>query len=134
MSVPDSAWQVISLDIIEGLPSSKKYNCILVVIDLFTKYGHFIPLSHPFTASVVAKAFLEHVYRHHGLPTSIVSDKDHIFTSHFWSKLFKLVGVQLCRSTAYHPQFDGQTERLNQCLETYLRCFIHACPAKWSQW
>lgn len=121
--VPDSAWQVISLDFIEGLPTSSKFNCILEVVDLFIKCGHFIPLSHPFTAYVVAKAFLDQVYRHHGLPTSIVSDRDRIFTSHFWSELFTM---------AYHPQSDGQTERLNQCLETYLRCFVHACPAKWS--
>lgn len=105
-----------------------------MVVDLFTKYGHFIPLCHPFTALMVAKAFLEHVYHHHGLPTSIVSDRDRIFTSNFLSELFKLSGVQLCRNTAYHPQSDGQTKRLNQCLETYLRCFVHACPAKWSQW
>jgi hypothetical protein len=85
LPVPDLAWQVIFLDFIEGLPSSSKYNYILVVVDLFTKYGHFIPLCHPFTASVVAKAFLEHVYHHHGLPTSIVSDRDRIFTSNFWS-------------------------------------------------
>lgn len=74
------------------------------------------------------------VYRLHGLPSSIISDRDRIFTSHFWSELFKLADVSLCRSTAYHPQSDGQTERLNQCLETYLRCYVHACPSKWSQW
>ena len=125
---------MISLDFTEERPSSYKFNCILVVVDLFTKYGHLIPLCHLFTASVVAKAFLEHVYRHHGLPTSILSDRDWIFTSNFWSELFKLADVQLCRSTAYHPQSDGQTERLNQCLKTYLWCFVHSCPAKWSQW
>ena len=109
-------------------------NHILVVVDLFTKYGHFVPLRHPSTAPMVAKVFMDVIYRLHGLPLSIVSDRDRIFTSRFWSKLFKLAGVQLYRSTAYHPQYDGPIERLNQCLETYLRCFVHACPSKWSQW
>jgi len=134
LPVPDSAWHVVSLDFIEGLPTSATYNCVLVVVDLLTKYGHFIPLRHPFTAAGVANAFFHSVYRLHGLPTAIVSDRDRIFTSHFWTELFRLADVKLCRSTAYHPQSDGQTERLNQCLETYLRCYVHACPQKWSRW
>lgn len=119
LPVPDSAWQVISLDFIEGLPLSQSYNCILLVVDLLTKYGRFIPLRHPFTIAMVAKSFFHTVYSLHGLPTSIVSDRDRIFTSHFWTELFTLANVKLCHSTAYLPQSDGQTERLNQCLETY---------------
>lgn len=122
------------MDFIEGLPLSNSFNCILVVIDLLTKYGHFIPLRHPFTAVGVAKAFFQTVYHLQGLPSSIISDRDRIFTSHFWSELFKIADVSLCRRTAYHLQLDGQTERLNQCLETYLRCYVHACLNKWSQW
>lgn len=134
LPVSDLAWQVISLDFVEGLPLSDTYNYVLVVVDLLTKYGHFIPLQHPFTAVGVAKAFFHSVYRLHGLPTAIVFDRDRIFTSHFWTKLFKLTDVKLCRSTAYHPQSNGQMERLNKCLETYLGCYVHACPRKWSQW
>jgi hypothetical protein len=103
LPIPDSAWQVISMDFVEGLPLSKSFNCILVVVDLFTKYGHFVPLRHPFTAAMVAQIFMDTIYRLHGLPLSIVSDRDRIFTSHFWSELFKLAGVQLCRSMAYDP-------------------------------
>jgi hypothetical protein len=134
LPVPNSAWQVISMDFIEGLPLSHSSNYILVVVDLLTKYAHFVALRHPFSASGVAKAFFHNVYRLHGLPCAIISDRDRIFTSHFWSELFKLANVRLCRSSAYHPQSDGQTERLNQCLETYLRCYVHACPRNWSSW
>lgn len=65
---------------------------------------------------------------------AIVSDRDRVFTSALWKELFRLDDVQLQHSTAYHPQSDGQTERVNQCLETYLRCFVNSCPSKWSKW
>lgn len=122
------------MDFVEGLPVSGGKNCILVVVDRFSKFGHFIPLKHPFTASVVAKAFMQQVYRLHGMPSVIVSDRDRIFTSQLWKHLFSLADVSLHMSSAYHPQSDGQTERLNQCLETFLRCFAHACPQKWLEW
>jgi hypothetical protein len=128
------AWQSISMDFIDGLPMSKGKNGILVIVDHFSKYAHFIPLAHPFTALTVAKLFLVNVYRLHGLPTSIVSDRDRVFSSQFWQELFRLAGVALNMSLAYHPQIDDQTERVNQCLETFLRCFVSACPAKWLEW
>lgn len=134
LPIPKTAQTVVSMDFIEGLPQSGNANAILVVIDKFSKFSHFIPLRHPFTASSVAKLFLDHVYRLHGMPNIIVTDRDRIFTSNFWQQLFKLAGVDLRMSTSYHPQTDGQMERLNQCLETYLRCFVHACPTKWISW
>jgi hypothetical protein len=134
LQVPSGAWQLASLDFVEGLPLSGSVNCILVVVDSFTKYGHFVPLKHPFTAAVVAKAFMNQIYRLHGMPSAIISDRDRIFTSSFWKELFKLAGVELHMSSSYHPQSDGQTERLNQSMETFLRCFVNACPSKWSQW
>ncbi|WVZ79270.1 hypothetical protein U9M48_026871 [Paspalum notatum var. saurae] len=134
LPVPTQAWQIVSLDFIEGLPLSGHANCILVVVDSFTKYGHFILLHHPFTAVTVAKAFLHNVYRLHGMPEQLVSDRDRIFTSTLWKELFRLADVKLAMSTSYHPQSDGQTEHLNQTLETFLRCFVNACPAKWSHW
>jgi hypothetical protein len=133
LPVPEGAWQLISLDFVEGLPLSGSANCILVVIDKFTKYGHFIPLKHPFISARVAKLFLDHIYRLQGMPTTIMSDRGSIFRSHLWKELFSLVDVQLCMSTTYHPQTDGQTEHLNQCLETFLRCFVSSYPKKWLQ-
>lgn len=77
---------------------------------------------------------MNHVYKLHGIPSVIISDRDKVFTALFWKELFSLAGVTLNMSSAYHPQTDGQTERVNQCMETFLRCFAHACPGKWSQW
>jgi hypothetical protein len=122
------------MDFISGLPPSRKGNCILVVVDKLSKYAHFIPMLHPFTALTVAKVYMSEIYRLHGMPTAIISDRDPIFTSKMWQELFKLTGTQLCLSSSYHPQFDGQTERVNQCLETYLRCFVHSCPRLWPNW
>jgi hypothetical protein len=107
LPVPTQAWQAISMDFVEGLPSSGQYNTILVVVDCLTKYGHFVPLRHPFTALTVAQAFMSNVYRLHGMPKSIVSDRDRIFTSNIWRELIRLSGTQLQRSSSYHPQTDG---------------------------
>jgi transposase InsO family protein len=122
------------MDFVEGLPQSGLANCILVVVDKFTKYVHFLSLKHPYTASSVAKLYLDQIYRLHGLPLSIVSDRDRVFTSKFWQELFSLAQVKLSMSTIYHPESDGQSERVNQCMETFLRCFTSACPKKWLQW
>lgn len=86
------------------LPLSGGKNCILVVVDKFSKFGHFIPLKHPFTAFEVAKLYLQQVYHLHGLPTTLISDRDRIFSSHLWKELFRLVDVQLTMSSSYHPK------------------------------
>ncbi|GJX31775.1 retrotransposable element Tf2 [Tanacetum coccineum] len=101
---------------------------------LLSKYAHFMALSHPYTASFVAQAFLDSVYKLHGLPNSIVSDRDSVFLSQFWQSLFKILKVELKLSTAYHPQTDGQTEVVNKCLECYLRCMTGERPTEWVSW
>lgn len=78
-----------------------------MVIDKFTKYAHFVPLSHPFTALTVAQAYIDNIYKLHGLPDSIISDRDKIFTSVIWKELFRLSDTQLLMSSSYHPQTDG---------------------------
>ena len=134
LRVPPSAWHTISLDFIHGLPPSGKYNCILVIIDSFSKYGNFLPLKHPFSAAKIAEVFIDTIYKLHGLPAAVVSDRDPIFTSSFWQNIFSRLGTELCMSSSYHPQSDGQTERFNQTVECYLRCFISAHPKEWSRW
>lgn len=134
LEIPKQAWSTVSLDFIEGLPKSGSYTVILVVIDKFTKYGHFLPLAHPYSALTIAQLFLDNIYRLHGLPQAIVSDRDPIFTSALWRELFRLTDTKLLMSSSYHPQTDAQTERLNQCLEAFLRCTVHSCPRQWNKW
>lgn len=131
LPIPEGAWQDLSMDFIEGLPKSEGYNVILVMVDRFTKYAHFIPVKHPYTAVTIAKVVFDNVVKLHGLPKSIVLDRDKVFTSIFWEELFKLMGTQLVFSSAYHPQTDGRTERVNQCLEMYLRCMVYDDPKQW---
>jgi transposase InsO family protein len=83
------------------------------VVDKFSKYAHFIPLKHPFTAFQVALAFMDNVFKLRGLPEALISDRDKIFTSSLWKELFKLTKTQLKMSTSYHPQTNGQTERVH---------------------
>ncbi|WVZ71633.1 hypothetical protein U9M48_020200 [Paspalum notatum var. saurae] len=129
LPVPPQAWHTISMDFIEGLPKSKNHDTILVVVDKLTKYAHFLPPTHPYTAFTVAQVFVNHIYKLHGMPKIIISTG--IKCS---QELFKLTDTTLNMSSSYHPQTDGQTERLNQCLETYLRCMVQACPSKWLSW
>lgn len=131
LPVPRQSWEVISLDFVEESGSA---NAILVVVDKYSKFAHFVPLRHPFSAASVARLFMDNIYKLHGLPVAIISDSDKVFTSQFWQLLFQLAGTALRMSTSYHPQTDGQTKRVNQCMETYLRCFAQACPRRWSHW
>ncbi|GMJ08032.1 hypothetical protein HRI_004472400 [Hibiscus trionum] len=134
LPIPETVWTSISMDFIEGLPNSRRKDVILVVVDRLTKYAHFIALSHPFTARDIAQVFLENIFKLHGMPHTIVYDRDRIFMSQFWKELFAKLGTAITPSTAYHPETDGQTERVNQCVETYLRCMTGEKPREWSEW
>ena len=126
LAIPDRPWLDISMDFVEGLHKSQQKSVVFVVVDRFTKYVHFIPLAHPYTAAKVAQVFMQYVFKLHGMPSTIVSDRDPVFTSKFWSELMKLQGANLTTSSSYHPQSDGQTEVVNKSLEHYLRAFAAA--------
>lgn len=131
LPVPQGIWEDVSLDFIIELPSFQTHTAILVVVDRFSKAAHFGMLPSNFTASKVADLFAKVICRLHGMPKSIVSDRDPIFLSKFWQELFKLSGTKLRMSTAYHPQSDGQTEIVNKALQQYLRCFVNKQPNTW---
>jgi hypothetical protein len=122
------------MDFIVGLPKSGNKSFTMVVVDHLSKYAHFCALQHPFTTSTIAQLFMDQVFKHHGMPHSIVSNRDPTFTNNFWQELFKLQGTQLHLITTYHPQTDGQTKFVNKCLETYLRCFSSKKKTQWDQW
>ena len=105
--MPPQVWAYIAMDFIEGLPKVHGKSVILTVVDRFSKYAHFIALSHPYTAASIAHAFFQGIVCLHGIPNSIVSDRDPVFTSNLWRDLFKCAGVKLRLSTAFHPQTDG---------------------------
>lgn len=128
LPVPSQTWSDISMDFIGGLPKAQGVDTILVVVDRFTKYAHFMALCHPYTAKDVAELFTREVVKLHGFSSSIVSDRDKIFLSTFWSELFKLSGTKLKYNSAYQPQTDGQTRVVNRCLETYIRCLTGQKP------
>ncbi|KAG8380917.1 hypothetical protein BUALT_Bualt06G0066500 [Buddleja alternifolia] len=134
LPILDNIWQDISMDFIDGLPLSSGKDSIFVVVDRLSKYAHFLALRHPYSAIFVAQIFMDSIFRLHGMPKSIVSDKGSIFISKVWQELFKLQKVKLLTSTSYHPQTDGQTEVVNRCLESYLRCMCSDRPKEWVQW
>uniref|UniRef100_A0A803TTM2 Gypsy retrotransposon integrase-like protein 1 n=1 Tax=Anolis carolinensis TaxID=28377 RepID=A0A803TTM2_ANOCA len=132
LPIPSRPWEIISADFITDLPPSLGFTTILVVVDLFTKLAHFIPCDGLPTAKETADLFLQHVFRLHGLPKSLVTDRGSQFTSRFWKALQKLLGIDSRLSSAHHPQTDGQTECTNATLEQYLRCYVNYQQDNWA--
>jgi hypothetical protein len=131
LEVPYSPWESISMDFIVGLPDSDGCTQIWVIVDRFSKMAHFIPLPTKVTAPELARIFLREIWKLHGLPASIVSDRDSKFTGHFWTELLKLLEIKRKMSVAGRAQTDGQTERTNQILEAYLRNFVSYEMTNW---
>ncbi|RVX07789.1 Transposon Ty3-I Gag-Pol polyprotein [Vitis vinifera] len=123
----------VTMDFIIGLPKLEDSGSIIVVVDRFSKYATFISASTDCTAEETARLFLKHVVKYWGLPKFIISDRDPHFTGKFWTELFKLMGSELHFSTSFHPQTDGQTERVNALLELYLRHFVSADQKDWAK-
>ncbi|TYK08815.1 pol protein [Cucumis melo var. makuwa] len=125
LSVPGWKWESVSMDFITGLSKTLKgYTVIWVVVDRLTKSAHFVPGKSTYTASKWGHLYMTEIMRLHGVPVSIISDRDTRFTSKFWKRLQLALGTRLDFSKAFHPQTDGQTERLNQILEDMLRACV----------
>ena len=134
LPIPDKSWEQISMDFITQLPlTNDGYDAIFVCVDRFSKMAHFVPTHTTVTVQDTAKLYLDNIFRIHGLPKVIVSDRDSKFTSHFWTSLHKLLQTKLAMSSAYHPQTDGQTERTNRTLEQMLRTFINYKQDNWKE-
>ena len=132
LELPYALWQSIAMDFITELPISDGCDQLWVVIDRFTKMAHFLPLRKEGKAAAnLAVIFAREIWKYHGLPTDIVSDHDSRFTSETWKEFLRLLGIQPRMSTAFHPQTDGQTERLNQTIEAYLRAFVGKEQDNW---
>jgi len=132
LSIPQYPWEQVSMDFITQLPKTKAgHDAIVVFVDTFSKMTHFAPTKTTATAPDTARIFFDHVFRLHGLPKSIISDRDAKFTSKFWQSLFHTMGTKLAMSTAFHPQTDGQTEHANRTLEDMLRAFTSYRQDDW---
>jgi len=135
LPIPEWKWEVISIDFITSLPRSKKQNeSVMVVVDKLSKVVHFIPVKSTYKAVNIVDVLMKEVFRLHGIPRIIISDKDVKFIGNFWKSLFKGLDTKLNFSTAYHPQTDGQTERVNPVLEDMLRMYVMDQPSKWEEY
>jgi len=113
LPIPENHWDTVSIDFISELPESHSYDAIMVVVNSTGKHGHFIPTHTMATALGSVQLYLQHVWKLHRLPLSVLSDHGPQFVSQFMYKLYHLLGIQVAASTAYHPQTDGQTEHVN---------------------
>ena len=134
LPVPTHPWQAISMDIMTDLPvTAEGHDAIVVFCCRLSKMVHFVPCCKSYGAPEFANLFVKHVFRAHGLPSSIVSYRDPRWTSHFWKTVFTLLGTQLNMSTAFHPQSDGQSERSFRTLQQMLRAFVSPRQDDWAE-
>jgi transposase InsO family protein len=128
--VPEWKWEEIAMDFIVGLPRTQVgYDSIWVIVDRLTKVAHFVPVKTTYSVPQLAELYMSRIVCLHGVPKKVVSDRGTQFTSKFWERLHETLDTQLRFSFAYHPQTDGQTERVNQILEDMLR----ACALRYGR-
>jgi len=132
--IPNVPWTDISVDFIMGLPEVQGYNAILAICDRFTKQVHIIPTTKGTNSLGLVHLYQDHIWKLHGLHNMVISDHGPQFLSGFMKELNKILGIKMKLSTAYHPQTDGQTERMNQELEQYLRMFVDYHQMNWPEW
>jgi len=133
-SIPERPWTNISADFITKLPLAQRYDSILVVMDRLTKIVHFIPTTEKTSAEGLARLFRDNMWKLHGLPESIILDRGPQFAAGLMRELNEILGIKSKLLTAFYPQTDGQTERVNQELEQYLRMFIDHRQEQWPEW
>jgi hypothetical protein len=133
MKTPNGRWENVSVDFITELPPAHGYDAIMNVVDFATKRGHFTPTHTTCSAEGAAWIYVREVWKHHGLPHTVVSDRGPQFVADFTRELYRLLRIELAPSTAYHPQTDGQTERVNQELEQFLRLFVNERQDDWDE-
>jgi hypothetical protein len=134
LPIPTWKWEDISMDFIVGLPrTAKGFDSIWVIIDRLTKIAHFLSVEVKYPVITYAELYIARILSLHGVPKTIVSDRGPQFVSKFWEELHKSLGTKLFHSSAYHPQTNGQTERVNQILEDMLRACVLEFPQKWDE-
>src|SRR6202522_3595950 len=133
LPVLEAPWDVVSVDFISELPEANRQDCIMVVVDSITKQSHFVDTNITISAVSSTRLYVKNVWRHHGLPGKVVSDRGPQFVAEFTRELYRLLGITLAATTAYHLQGDGQTERVNQELEQYLCLFINQRQDDWDE-
>jgi len=133
-SIPEKPWSHILVDFITKLPLVQGYNSILVVVDRLTKMVHFIPTTEKTSAKGLARLFRDNMWKLHGLPKSVISDRGPQFAAGLMRELNKMLGIESKMSTVFYSQIDRQTERINQELEQYLRMFIDYRQEQWLDW
>ncbi|GJW72766.1 putative reverse transcriptase domain-containing protein [Tanacetum coccineum] len=130
--IPEWKWEKITMDLVVKLPrSSSGYDAIWVIVDRLTKSAHFLPIREDYKTEKLARIYINEIVTKHGVPVSIISDRDGRFASHFWQVLQKALGTQVFMSTAYHPETDGQSERTIQTLEDMLRACVMDFGGSW---